>query len=395
MCVTDRCGAKQNNNIVIRIDMKKRLTLTFWGMLVAFSVMAEAVKVTSPDGEYEFTVSDDGQLSYSLFYQQKEVIEPSRLGIEWNENWYDGIRIVTSRNSRIDKNWKPVYGERAVVKELYNACEIELAKTGSRKRMVLDVRAYNEGVAFRYRFVGGEYLKIENEFTQFTLPKGTLAWHTERAQTPYNLLPLEGWENESDRPLMLQLPEGQYACLAEAQVVDYVRTKFKLSDEKPYTLLTSMYGIVEDIAPYHTPWRIVMCASRPGDILANNDLLLNLNPDCKIADTSWIKPGKVMREVTLTTEGGKALVDFAVKRRLQYIHFDAGWYGFEYDKSSDATTVTLDPRRNEQIDALNLQEVISYAKSKGIGVILYVNQRALQNSMIPVPHKDSYEPALH
>lgn len=169
---------------------------------------------------------------------------------------------------------------------------------------------------------------------------------------------------------MLQLPEGQYACLAEAQVVDYVRTKFKLSDEKPYTLLTSMYGIVEDIAPYHTPWRIVMCASRPGDILANNDLLLNLNPDCKIADTSWIKPGKVMREVTLTTEGGKALVDFAVKRRLQYIHFDAGWYGFEYDKSSDATTVTLDPRRNEQIDALNLQEVISYAKSKGIGVIL-------------------------
>src|SRR5699024_3319995 len=99
MCVTDRCGAKQNNNIVIRIDMKKRLTLTVWGLLVAFSVMAEAVKVTSPDGEYEFTVSDDGQLSYSLFYQQKEVIEPSRLGIEWNENWYDGIRIVTSRNS--------------------------------------------------------------------------------------------------------------------------------------------------------------------------------------------------------------------------------------------------------------------------------------------------------
>ena len=48
-----------------------------------------------------------------------------------------------------------------------------------------------------------------------------------------------------------------------------------------------------------------------------------------------------MREVTLTTEGGKALVDFAVKRNLQYIHFDAGWYGFEYDKASDATTEHL------------------------------------------------------
>lgn len=142
-----------------------------------------------------------------------------------------------------------------------------------------------------------------------------------------------------------------------------------------------MYGPVEDIAPYHTPWRVIMCADKPGQILEHNDLILNLNPSCKIKDTSWIKPGKVVREVTLTTEGGKALVDFAVKRNLQYIHFDAGWYGFEYDKVSDATTVTLDPRRNPDINALNLKEVVAYAKERGIGVILYVNQRALQQQL--------------
>lgn len=88
-----------------------------------------------------------------------------------------------------------------------------------------------------------------------------------------------------------------------------------------------------------------------------------------------------MREVTLSTEGAKSLVDFAVKRHLQYILFDAGWYGPEGDKSSDATTVTLDPHRNPKIDALNLQEVIAYAKLNGIGVILYVNQRALQQQL--------------
>ena len=75
------------------------------------------------------------------------------------------------------------------------------------------------------------------------------------------------------------------------------------------------------------------------------------------------------------------MVDFAVKRNLQYIHFDAGWYGFEYDKVSDATTVTLDPRRNPDINALNLKEVVAYAKERGIGVILYVNQRALQQQL--------------
>ena len=58
-------------------------------------------------------------------------------------------------------------------------------------------------------------------------------------------------------------------------------------------------------------------------------------------------------------------MDFAVKRNLQYIHFDAGWYGFEYDKASDATTVTLDPRRNPNVNALNLKEVVAYAKKTG------------------------------
>ena len=84
--------------------------------------------------------------------------------------------------------------------------------------------------------------------------------------------------------------------------------------------------------------------------------------------------------MTLSMKGSKELVDFAVKRHLQYIHFDAGWYGFEYSVASDATKVNVDPRRNPKSD-LNLQEVIKYAKSKGIGVFLYVNQRALYQQL--------------
>jgi alpha-glucosidase len=123
-----------------------------------------------------------------------------------------------------------------------------------------------------------------------------------------------------------------------------------------------------------------MVTEHAGELLANNDLLLNLNPPCEIPNTSWIQPGKVMREITLSMKGSKELVDFAVKRHLQYIHFDAGWYGFEYTVASDATKVNVDPRRNPNSD-LNLQEVIKYANSKGIGVFLYVNQRALYQQL--------------
>lgn len=361
--------------------MKKTLFLILC-MGATISLQAKEIKLSSPDSKYQFTLNDEsGNLRYSLSWENRPIITPSLLGIHANETWRDQLQIGEVTNTRQDTLWHPVYGERSTIKDRYQACSVVINRQGSRSKLILDIRAYNEGIAFRYRFPGGQYLKITDEYTEYTLPKGTKAYFTPRAQTSYEHLPLQGWPGESERPLLLTLPGETYVCLTEAQVTDYVRTKFKLSADKKNTILSAMYGPVEEIAPYHTPWRVIMCAANPGEILEHNDILLNLNPPCKIKDTSWIKPGKVMREVTLTTEGGKALVDFAVKRKLQYIHFDAGWYGFEYDKASDATTVTLDPRRNPKSDALNLKEVIAYAKQHGIGVIVYVNQRALQQQL--------------
>ena len=141
-----------------------------------------------------------------------------------------------------------------------------------------------------------------------------------------------------------------------------------------------MYDRVDIIAPFGTPWRVIMVADNPGQLLENNDIILNLNPPGEIANTSWIRPGKVMREVTLSAGGAKNLIDFAVKRNLQYVHFDAGWYGYEYHSGSDATTITVDPKRNPDSD-LDLHEAIRYADENGIGVILYVNQRALYRQL--------------
>lgn len=361
--------------------MKKQFMFALW-MALSCTIQAKEINLSSPDSKYQFTLNDEsGNLRYSLSWDNKPIIKPSLLGIHANEAWRDQLGIGEVTNTRQDTLWHPVYGERSIIKDRYQACSIVINRQGSRSKLILDVRAYNEGIAFRYRFPGGQYLKITDEYTEYTLPQGTKAYFTPRAQTSYEYLPLQGWPGESERPLLLTLPDETYVCLTEAQVVDYVRTKFKLSADKKNTILSAMYGPVEEIAPYHTPWRVIMCADKPGEILEHNDILLNLNPPCQIKDPSWIKPGKVMREVTLTTEGGKALVDFAVKRKLQYIHFDAGWYGFEYDKASDATTVTLDPRRNPNTHALNLKEVVDYAKQHGIGVILYVNQRALQQQL--------------
>lgn len=347
-------------------------------------IFADEVTITSPDSKYRMKVFDkDNYLWFTVSYEGNLIIHPSMLGINGNGEWKEGIRVGEAKSTTVDETWKPVYGERAVVKDHYNSTVVNLSHTSNpRRRLQLEVRAYDEGVAFRYHFPGGEYLHITSEYTQYTLPEGAKAWYTARAQTPYELLPLSGWPEESERPLVLQLPDGgPYVLLTEAQVVNYVRTKFALDKEKPNTINSVMYGAVDEIAPFYTPWRVVMIANKPGELIENNDLLLNLNPPCAIDNPWWITPGKVMREVTLSTEGAKAVVDFAVKRNLQYLHFDAGWYGAEYNKESDATTVTLDPGRNPNPDALNLKEAIEYAKKHHKKVIVYVNQRALAQQL--------------
>ncbi|GAB6011301.1 glycoside hydrolase family 97 catalytic domain-containing protein [Viscerimonas tarda] len=362
----------------------KRLVFCILTVAIYFlPIFPAEVSITSPNGDFQMKVYDKGnRIYYSVNYANQPVVLESLLGINGNGEWKDGIRVDKSATASVDSLWNPVYGERATIRDHYNRCEIDIVQADNPKRKLkLIVRAYNEGLAFRYFFPGGEYLHITNEYTQYTLPKGAKAWFTKKAQSVYELMPVQDWKGESERPLVIELPQGPYVLLTEAEVVNYARTKFVVADAKTNTLTGAMYGAVDDIAPYKTPWRVIMAATKPGRLIENNDLILNLNEPNAIENPWWIRPGKVMREVTLTTGGAKSVVDYAVKHNLQYMLFDAGWYGPEGSKSSDATKVKLDPARNKNPNALNLPEVIAYAKKHNIGVILYVNQRALYQQL--------------
>ncbi|NLR77342.1 glycoside hydrolase family 97 protein [Chitinophaga eiseniae] len=370
---------------------KKRLLLLSccFSLSIFCATAQKTVQLEAPDGKTRFRlfVDEGGKIGYDIFYQQQEVIERSPLGLE---GWSDHLHLMTVRQSEKDASWKPVYGERSVVLDQYHAGMFTF-EGNEKQQLQIEVRVYNEGVAFRYCFPGGagNKVRIQKDLSAFTLPAGTMAWFTNHAQGSYRLLPLEKWPSGAERPLTLQLKNGLYAALAEAEVVDYCRTYFALDSTKANTIACAMYEPVELSKPFSTPWRVIMIAEKPTQLLQHNDLLLNLNLPCAIKNTAWIKPGKVMREMTLSTDGAMKQVDFAVKRHLQYIHFDAGWYGYEYDTASDASHVQVDPRRNPKND-LSLPAVISYAKQHGIGVFLYVNQIALAkqlDSLLPLYEK--------
>ena len=85
---------------------------------------------------------------------------------------------------------------------------------------------------------------------------------------------------------------------------------YVLSNRRGATLGISIRGEAKGENGITTAWRAITLAEKPGELIENNYLVLNLNDSCRLADTSWIKPGTVMREIDLKTEASFKLIDF-------------------------------------------------------------------------------------
>jgi alpha-glucosidase len=361
-----------------------------FGLIGTASIQAGHI-VKSPDGNVvvRFDVKDVGNeqdcLLYAVTYRSQPVVVDSRLGlaIKGAASLETGFDVIDVSKGNNNNTYSPVYGERRVIRDHYNQLVVELKESHPRRRRLrLTFRAYDEGAAFCYTVPQQNALKsfvISAEKTQFHFAGDHAAYAVYSAQGQYSKVSLSQIKNNCERPLTIQIDKGLFASVAEARLVDYARMRLSPDKGQQYTLVSSLGSEVNATTPFTTPWRVLLLGRTPGDLLERNSLILNLNEPCAINDTSWIKPGKVIREVTLTTEGGKACVDFAAEHNLQYVEFDAGWYGHEYSDESDATTVSVDPKRSK--GPLDLHRVIDYAKRRGIGIILYVNRRALERQL--------------
>ncbi|WP_439510862.1 glycoside hydrolase family 97 N-terminal domain-containing protein [Marinimicrobium koreense] len=358
------------------------------------TALADVVEtLKSPDGATSITVHAESSkrkgmaLWYSVSYGDKEVIKKSHLNInldnhlsEWalaiedapEGQWVRGLELNGVDREEHKSSWNPVYGERSKIENNYKSMTLSFVQSANEKySMNLEVRAFDEGIAFRYFFPDnrlGIFYRVMSEDTEFTFNNGAKAWFTPWAQGPVSVLELDDWPTTSERPLTLKLENGLYASLTEAKMVDYVRTKFALSEERRNTITTRMHTPIDIIPGTGTPWRVVMVAERPGDLVENNDILLNLNDPTELESTDWIKPGKIVRDMSLTEKGAKEWIDFAAEHNIQYLLFDWLWYGWAFTLDSDASTVDVD---------LPLKDIIEYGKEKGVGIWVYVNQHAL------------------
>ncbi|MDE7408261.1 MAG: glycoside hydrolase family 97 N-terminal domain-containing protein, partial [Muribaculaceae bacterium] len=356
------------------------------------ATVPETLTLDSPDGRNRVVFEKSGaELTYSVSVDGQNVIEPSRAGLQldnwvWEMAlgkrdlkqpacWMDMLSVDSvTYHAAVDSVWHPLYGERSTVRDRYNSATIHMSrKDKSDYRLDVEVRAYDEGIAFRYFFPehpAAIFHKVVDDLTDYTFPEGTMAWSEKWAQATFDYSPVDSIKRPVERALTLELPTGQWVALLDADVDDWCLTKLQAREDKRGTLTSVMYSPVDIVTYYATPWKIIMTADNAAELLANNDIVLNLNPRQE-GDFSWVKPGKIMRSA-ISTERGLQTIDFCAEHNIPYMLYDWQWYMPCTSHDGDATKV---------VDHVDMQKVINYGKEKGVGVWLYVNQHALMKQM--------------
>ncbi len=383
----------------------------------------EVLTCVSPDGQNMVMFKlVDGAPRYDVTYAGKAVIRDSALGLNLDDKPFGAFEIVGTQAGAVDTSWKPVVGERDIVRDCYNHLTIQLQERAEPKRRLhVEFRAYDEGVAFRYVLPEQPALNgatASSEATEFRFASDFGAYPIPWTEAHYSETPTPIRECKTALiPLTIELGDGAMASLIEAHVANQPPCRLKQKDER--TLRPEFRkGKLTLATPAALTWRGLILAPNVAGLIERRTLVENLNPPCAIDDTSWIKPGIFIDNCgPIETENLKRNMDFAAEHHLGYVHIDWSWYGTERKWSEEAIAhfqehmpestrkrlegqdwikntsgnpmtvasgyvpyLQFQTRFYGSLSHINLDlpEVIRYGRSKGVGLSLYVNGGTLK-----------------
>ena len=360
----------------------------------------KSVQLTSPNGKLKFSLTLEREHPvYDIQYQKQALVQNSPLSLVFDNGAFgEGLKMNKPVFSTKEETYELIVGKSKTVHSLSKEVVIPLEETTAPFRKInLVVRAFNDGIAFRYEFPEQPNWKsyvMYDENTAFNVvdnPK-FLGMYLPSYQTSheatYSHVKYEEIKerNLMDMPALFEYPNHIFMAITEAAVRDYAGMYLwkengclqgKLSPK-----LNQEQIKVEASLPHQSPWRVFMISDRVGALI-ESDLLTNLNEPCKIEDTSWIKPGKTTftwwnGNVTPDTTflGGnnfptnKYYIDFASiygYAEQPWYTDDGTWFGFP-GENSDIT---------KPVSSLNMQEICDYAKSQGVQIHLWTNWKPL------------------
>lgn len=360
-----------------------------------------AARVASPDGRTQVAVGvRDGRLFYTLARDGRPLLQPSFLGLAFRgaPALRDSLRITDTTRATHDAWWTQPWGEVARVRDHYHELAVGAQETvAPGRRFTLRIRAFDDGVGFRYEVpaqpaVGA--FELTEEFTEFAFVDNPRAWwipsdraRLDRSEMLYSSGPMSLLQRVQT-PLTLEAQDRRTVMvLHEADLGDYTRMSLRGGCIECRTLRADLALMHDGVAvrgqaPFATPWRTIQLADRAAD-LAPSLLGLKLNPPSRIADVSWIKPMKYVGiwwgmhlgrntwrqgpEHGATTAEAKRYIDFAAANGLGGVlveGWNTGWEDY-------LTTSVPEFSFTRSYPDYDLPAVAAYARQKGVRLIVH------------------------
>ncbi|HRX83384.1 MAG TPA: glycoside hydrolase family 97 catalytic domain-containing protein [Phycisphaerae bacterium] len=371
--------------------MRKRSVAAVALILAGLTQTAMANILASPDGRIivTFERTPAGELTYAVSLNDHVVLEPSPLGIATTCGaWLRNLEITDCTSSEtIHTDYRLLHGKRRECHYTANRC-IVLARNADGLTLRIVFQVSNDGVAFRYELPAcgeNKAATVQREATGFDFPLQSRAW----------LLPMDeghsGWSSvhpcyerfyEVDVPVTAQSPtstgwacpalfhvrDDAWALVAESNVTgNYCGSRLSSPTDGGLYVITfpdpkennGAGSAAPEIAlPFVSPWRVVILGEtlKP---LVESTLIEDLADPSRLAEAPYVKPGRAtwswLREKDPATifDRQKDYVDLAAKLGFEYCLVDALW--------------------DVQIGYEKIGELVKYAASRGVGILVWYN----------------------
>jgi len=362
-----------------------------WALTTAAAHGADAL-VTSPDGRIALGIAQDAT-TFNVTRRGESVIAASQLGLELDGEPLGPLRLESREDVQVDRAIPLVATKAASARDRYRGATLGFREVTGTRRLLIDVRAYDDGVAFRYRLESAGPVKLRDERTAF-VPAGDPACLVAPAEGAH--------EVQFERRLVSQLTEGAaydvpavcatpsgstHYAIMQAHLQDYTGASLRREGAALRVHLSGVPG--RQGAPFvserglTTAWRVVMMADRAGELIESN-LIGNLNPPPE-GDFSWVRPGKAawdwwsgpLEGVKPDMAVYKHFIDFAAESGFAYYLMDAGW-SWGAGPCCEARPDTDVTRAAQGID---MPALVRYAADKGVGLLLWVHWQHLAPRM--------------
>lgn len=382
------------------------LFLTF--LLLSLGGFAQGISVRSPNGRAEIRVGVAKSVSYSIYFDQKLVVIESPIALSVKENAAIGIdpKVIDSKerkNASVVTSIVPT--KRRQIRDAYN--ELTVSFQGNYQ---LVLRAYDNGVAYRWVTDLPGKITISSETAEININKDDVVFypqedeffsHNERNYR--KLKPKDLKTGLGSLPAMVSTKTGVRLWISEADLYDYagmwlegtngkgmravfpkVATAENLEGDRNLKVTQRADFIAQTSGKRNFPWRVFGLAANDKDLIDNELVFLLSEPATE--DFSWVKPGKVAWDwwnawnlqgvsfkAGINTLSYKYYIDFASKFGIEYVILDEGWSKFE-----DPTKASPD---------VDLPEILRYAKTKNVGIILWAIWIPLDKNMAAIMDK--------